>query len=224
VSLAGRGEWPKTGYSVLRAADVTTERREELWDSGRQIAAGEGVGLEDLAVANDRPAPPAPPLLPLLGGVLAHGARTDLFLGGANLWRVIRQPQAVAASLLLNGFSPLLPPGHSAVADQLAPVPGGVVAHISDTSTGITYGAPGRVIFIPAGGTAARVIARATMIAVSPDGRRYGYKPRSSPWATGRACHRHSRARPGRSTWPASGSARCCSYRSDWSPPQDPGR
>jgi hypothetical protein len=117
------------------------------------------------------PAPSAPPLLPLLGGVLAHGARTDLFLGGENLWRVIRQPQAVAAALLLNGFSPLLPPGHSAVADQLAPVPGGVVAHISDTSTGITYGAPGRVIFIPAGGTAARVIARATMIAVSPDGR-----------------------------------------------------
>jgi hypothetical protein len=117
------------------------------------------------------PVPPAPSLLPLLGGVRAQGARADLFLGGANLWRVIRQPQAVATGLLFNGLSPLLPPGHSAVADQLAPVPGGVVAHISDTSTGVTYGAPGRVVFIPAGGTAARVIARATVIAVSPDGR-----------------------------------------------------
>jgi hypothetical protein len=57
VSLAARGEWPKTGYSVLRAADVTTERREELRDAARQIAAGEGVGLEDVAVANDRPVP-----------------------------------------------------------------------------------------------------------------------------------------------------------------------
>lgn len=55
MSLAGRGEWPQTGYSALRAADVTTERREELRDAARQIAAGEGVGLEDVAVADDRP-------------------------------------------------------------------------------------------------------------------------------------------------------------------------
>ena len=39
------------------AADVTTERREELREAARQIAAGEGVGLEDLTVANDRPVP-----------------------------------------------------------------------------------------------------------------------------------------------------------------------
>lgn len=37
------------------AADVTTERREELREAGRQIAAGEGVGVEDVVVANDRP-------------------------------------------------------------------------------------------------------------------------------------------------------------------------
>lgn len=37
------------------AADVTTERREELQEAARQIAAGEGVGLEDLMLANDRP-------------------------------------------------------------------------------------------------------------------------------------------------------------------------
>lgn len=39
------------------AADVTTERREELREAARQIAAGEGVGLEDLMLANDRPVP-----------------------------------------------------------------------------------------------------------------------------------------------------------------------
>jgi adenylylsulfate kinase-like enzyme len=39
------------------AADVTTERREELREAARQIAAGEGVGVEDVVVANDRPVP-----------------------------------------------------------------------------------------------------------------------------------------------------------------------
>jgi adenylylsulfate kinase-like enzyme len=39
------------------AADVTTERREELREAARQIEAGEGVGLEDVEVANDRPVP-----------------------------------------------------------------------------------------------------------------------------------------------------------------------
>ena len=47
-----------------------------------------------------------------------------------------------------------------------------MVAHISDISTGATYGALGRVVFIPAANVPARVIAWATMIAVSPDGRR----------------------------------------------------
>jgi hypothetical protein len=37
------------------AADVTTERQEELREAARQIAAGQGVGLEDLVLANDRP-------------------------------------------------------------------------------------------------------------------------------------------------------------------------
>ena len=45
------------------------------------------------------------------------------------------------------------------------------MAHISDISTGATYGALGRVVFIPAANAPARVIARATMIAVGPDGR-----------------------------------------------------
>jgi hypothetical protein len=107
----------------------------------------------------------------LLAGIPARGAGTDLFLGGENVWRPGRPPRPVAG-LLSNGFSSLLPPGHSAEVDQLAPVPGGVVAHISDTSTDVLYGAVGRVVFIPAANAPARVIARATMIAVSPDGRR----------------------------------------------------
>jgi adenylylsulfate kinase-like enzyme len=37
------------------AADVTTERREELREAARQIAAGAGVGIEDAVLANDRP-------------------------------------------------------------------------------------------------------------------------------------------------------------------------
>jgi len=37
------------------AADVTTERQEDLREAARQIAADEGVGIEDVMVANDRP-------------------------------------------------------------------------------------------------------------------------------------------------------------------------
>ncbi|HYV78452.1 MAG TPA: hypothetical protein VE979_10020 [Streptosporangiaceae bacterium] len=37
------------------AADVTTERQEELREAAKQIAAGEGVGIEDMVLANDRP-------------------------------------------------------------------------------------------------------------------------------------------------------------------------
>jgi hypothetical protein len=106
----------------------------------------------------------------LFHGVPAHGLSTDLFLAGENFWRVGGQPRTVGAEFLLNGLSPLLPPGHGAEADQLAPVPGGVVAHISDISTGITYGALGRVVFIPVANAPAQAIARATMIAVSPGG------------------------------------------------------
>ena len=107
----------------------------------------------------------------LLAGMPARGAGAGLFLGGENVWRPGRPPRLVAG-LLSNGLSPLLPRGHGAEVDQLAPVPGGVVAHISDISTGATYGALGRVVFIPAANARARVIAWATMIAVSPGGQR----------------------------------------------------
>jgi hypothetical protein len=110
----------------------------------------------------------ARPVEPLLAGMPARGAGAGLFLGGENVWRPGAPPRPVAG-LLSNGISSLLPPGHVAGVDQLAPVPGGVVAHISD-STAATYGALGRVVFIPTANAPARVIARATMIAVSPDG------------------------------------------------------
>jgi hypothetical protein len=106
----------------------------------------------------------------LLAGLPARGAGAGLFLGGDNAWRPGRPPRPVAG-LLSNGLSSLVPPGHVGEVDQLAPVPGGVVAHIGD-STAATYGAVGRVVFIPTANAPARVIARATMIAVSPDGRR----------------------------------------------------
>ena len=112
-----------------------------------------------------------PSAQPLLAGIPARGAGADLFLGGENVWRPGRPPRLVAG-LLSNGRSSLLPPGHVAAVDQLAPVPGGVVAHVSDISTGATYGALGRAVFIPTANAPARVIARATMIAVSPSGRR----------------------------------------------------
>jgi len=37
------------------AADVTTERQEEVREAAKQIAAGDGVGIEDIVLANDRP-------------------------------------------------------------------------------------------------------------------------------------------------------------------------
>jgi hypothetical protein len=36
---------------------VTTERREELREAARQIEDGEGVGIEDVVLVNDRPVP-----------------------------------------------------------------------------------------------------------------------------------------------------------------------
>jgi hypothetical protein len=45
--------WPDIEQRL--ASDVTTERQEELREAAGQIAAGEGVGLEDVTVPNDRP-------------------------------------------------------------------------------------------------------------------------------------------------------------------------
>lgn len=117
------------------------------------------------------PSPTAQPWPALLAGVPAGSAGTDMFLGGENFWQLGRQMRAVAAGFLHNGLSAVLPAGDGAEVDQIFPVPGGVVAHIGDISTGITYGALGRVVFLPDANAPVRVIAWATMIAVSPGGR-----------------------------------------------------
>jgi hypothetical protein len=66
-------------------------------------------------------------------------------------------------------------PGHAAGVDQLAPVPGGVIARISDTSTDVTYGALGLVVFIPA--------------ANAP-----GRRPATTPAVPGRPARKHRKA------------------------------
>ena len=48
---------PLADIEARLAADVTTERQEELKEAARQMAAGEGVGVEDVVLANDRPVP-----------------------------------------------------------------------------------------------------------------------------------------------------------------------
>jgi hypothetical protein len=48
---------PLADIQARLAADVTTERQEELKEAARQIAAGEGVGVEDVVLANDRSVP-----------------------------------------------------------------------------------------------------------------------------------------------------------------------
>jgi adenylylsulfate kinase-like enzyme len=46
---------PLSGIEQRLARDVTTERRENLREAAASIAASEGVGVEDVVVANDRP-------------------------------------------------------------------------------------------------------------------------------------------------------------------------
>ena len=153
-------------------AEARRRRRRRIRLTGGAVILGFALVTAGVAAVVHR-APTrtgAKPLPPMLVGVPARGGHTDLFLGGENFYRVGNQPRAIAAGLLFNGLSPLLPHGHGAEVDQLAPVPGGVVAHINDISTGITYGALGRVVFIPDANAPGRVIARATMIAVAPGG------------------------------------------------------
>ena len=45
--------WPDIEQRL--ATDVTTERQENLREAGRQMAAGEGAGVADVTVPNDRP-------------------------------------------------------------------------------------------------------------------------------------------------------------------------
>jgi hypothetical protein len=45
--------WPDIEQRL--ATDVTTERQEDLREAARQMAAGEGAGIADVTVPNDRP-------------------------------------------------------------------------------------------------------------------------------------------------------------------------
>ncbi len=120
------------------------------------------------------------PLTHMFAGVPASSAHTELFVGGASLWRLDRQPRAI------NGLSALLTSGQPDLVAQLVPVPGGVVALMGVESIGITHGALGRVVFIPSAANARpRAIARATGIAVAPG--------RPQVWVQTAIQHVHSR-------------------------------
>ena len=156
------GWWPRHGWPgrrawlVVLAAAVTVAAVVLVTTRGHARPAGSASSL--------------PALAPILRGVPAEGARTNLVLGGDNLWRADSQPRAALPGFLVSRLSPLLPRDDAAQTSQIFPVPGGVVALISHVSTGVTYGALGRVVFIPAAKAPARVIARATVIAVGPGG------------------------------------------------------
>ena len=171
TTIAPPGQHDNAAEAQALFAEARRRRRRIRLTGGAVILGFALVTAGVAAVVHRAPTRTgAEPLPPMLVGIPARGAHTDLFLGGENFYRLRNQPRTVAAGLLFNGLSPLLPHGHGAEVDQLAPVPGGVVAHITDISTGITYGALGRVVFIPDANAPARVIARATMIAVAPGG------------------------------------------------------
>jgi hypothetical protein len=159
------GWWPRHGWRPGRRAWLVAAAAVVVAVTAVVLETTHGPARRVVNAASAQPLPP------MLAGVPARGARTDMFLGGENFWRAAPRPRAVLPGFLLNGLSPLLPRGHGAQVGQLAAVPGGVVALISDTSTGVTYGALGRVVFIPAANAPARVIARAAVIAVGPGGR-----------------------------------------------------
>jgi hypothetical protein len=48
---------PLAGIERRLSADVTTERQDNLREAASSVAAGEGVGVEDVVVDNDRPVP-----------------------------------------------------------------------------------------------------------------------------------------------------------------------
>lgn len=52
-----RLEVPVEEISRRVAADVTTERRDDLLVAAESVAAGQRAGLEDLLVSNNRPVP-----------------------------------------------------------------------------------------------------------------------------------------------------------------------
>jgi hypothetical protein len=107
---------------------------------------------------------------PVLFGVRARSVRTDLVLGGDNIWRLdTGRPRQVLSAVLANGLSPLLANSGAGVR-AIDAVAGGVIALIADPSAPGVDGTRGAVVFIP-WQAPARVIAKASAIAVAPGGR-----------------------------------------------------
>jgi hypothetical protein len=104
----------------------------------------------------------------LLTGIPARGVHTDLILGGNGIWRVGSRIRSMLPGLARSGLSRLPPMDEGAEVDQLLAVKGGVVAHISDSATGINDNGVGPVVFIPDGNAPARIIAVAAVAAVVP--------------------------------------------------------
>jgi len=119
------------------------------------------------------PLPRVATQLSVLFGVPAHRVHTNLVIGGDYLWRLENsRPAQFLAGVLANGLSPLLPKAATGQVSQIEPAAGGVVAVISNASAqGPSGGTRSPVVFIPDQGPA-RVIARASAVAVAPGGAR----------------------------------------------------
>jgi hypothetical protein len=159
------GGWPRPPRWVWATAGVAAV----AVLAGVVIARTGPHGTAASPVNLGLPSVPAQP--PVLFGGPVHGVRTDLVIGGDSLWQLeTGRPRQVLAGLLANGASPLLA-GPGAGVSQIVPAAGGVIAVVGGSS-GQPPGAGtrGRVVFIPRQGPA-RVIARATAVAVAPGGR-----------------------------------------------------
>lgn len=153
------------------------------------IAAAAGVaGLAVVAAgssAGRRTGGPAGAVMPpLLSGVPAHPVGTNLVIGGSSLWRLAGagRPRAVLGGSLSRGLSRLPGRTNDAQISQLLPARGGVVAVMSQRSPAQSIGHTAwPVLFIPAGGGPARLIARASAVAIAPGGQAVWLQTASSP-------------------------------------------
>jgi hypothetical protein len=125
---------------------------------------------------------------PLLSGVPGHGVGTDLVLGGDSVWRLsgTSRPRAMLDRSLGRPLSSVLsrPPGRAGGAQisRLLPVRGGLVAVISPRASAQSTGNTAwPVLFIPAGAGPARLIGRASAVAVAPGGRALWLQTASFP-------------------------------------------
>jgi hypothetical protein len=150
------------------------------WPGGRGglawlvVAAVAAAGLVVLAgggTAGRRAGGPAGKTMPpLLSGVPARGVGTDLVIGGGQEWRLGAGPlPAVTGDSRPGGLIRLLRRGDGTRIGQLLPVRGGVVAVMSAGSAQHPT-APRPVLFIPARAGPARLIARASAVAIAPGG------------------------------------------------------